>query len=805
MVQSTYGCFTCSCMRPRYKRLVDNIFPANPQDGLVKTNMEKLTFYSLSSPEKLDRIGEYIFQRASRDISRKKTCYVIIAMEAMDQLLSACHSQTLNLFVESFLRMVQKLLESTEPDLQVLATNSFVKFANIEEDTPSYHRRYDFFVSKFSSMCHNNATDIQVRKTLRLAGIRGLQGVIRKTVSDDLVENIWEPVHMDKILPSLLFNMQESERYPEVVGCCSLLPCHNKLIQGVVSLTGVHQGTYYKGGNGTRDDRDPNEPGVLADTCIRELVGRASFGHVGSLLRPVLRHLDQHSLWVPNEFAVHTFRIIMSSIQTQYSYAVVENLMSHLDSNINSSAKIRTSIVNVLSKIIAISAEESVGPSVLEIINSLVGHLKNSVTKREDFGEEIYREALISCLGEFSAHLPDYQKVEIMVFIVSKVPVGDVSGPEKLLQEMLLKSLLIISKKYTNVSMTTTFPVLLLEPMLRLCGNLEMTTLVQGVFHTLLDRQGNLEKLRRPRIYPMHLKTEPCSRADTVFIRKYGEDIYGRILDAMSLPGNSLRTYSSLYTTLALVAIELISLSTITSYLTAVYSIQEVATTQAGLSTKQKFHLHAICITLLHLILSILQIQPLGDYCDKVIEQRKNRAPYLLPDLKEDYGNISSEIEPDLLLDQNKVESMLRESGLDTGVLTRALTHRHSWVENTSVSMKGSVTDLNNLDLDSANSTPGLQRKYPEEELSFEAMKRILSDNNEQRKAENRRKQAELCLAFRTTAFSEIVNNNTVKDEDTLQTKLMELLQKNLPPVNPLPLQTDGPIYEVLFPELFAY
>ena len=31
----------------------------------------------------------------------------------------------------------------------------FVKFSNIEEDTPSYHRRYDFFVSKFSSMCHS--------------------------------------------------------------------------------------------------------------------------------------------------------------------------------------------------------------------------------------------------------------------------------------------------------------------------------------------------------------------------------------------------------------------------------------------------------------------------------------------------------------------------------------------------------------------------------------------------------------------------------------------------------------------------
>jgi hypothetical protein len=45
-------------------------------------------------------------------------------MEAMDQLLVACHAQTLNLFVESFLKMVQKLLESPDPQLQILATQS---------------------------------------------------------------------------------------------------------------------------------------------------------------------------------------------------------------------------------------------------------------------------------------------------------------------------------------------------------------------------------------------------------------------------------------------------------------------------------------------------------------------------------------------------------------------------------------------------------------------------------------------------------------------------------------------------------
>ncbi len=45
-------------------------------------------------------------------------------MEALDTLLVTCHAHTLNLFVESFLKMVQKLLECNEPELQCLATSS---------------------------------------------------------------------------------------------------------------------------------------------------------------------------------------------------------------------------------------------------------------------------------------------------------------------------------------------------------------------------------------------------------------------------------------------------------------------------------------------------------------------------------------------------------------------------------------------------------------------------------------------------------------------------------------------------------
>lgn len=50
---------------------------------------------------------------------------------------------------------------------------------------------------------------VRVYYRLRMAGVEGLQGVIRKTVSDELQVNIWEDLHMGKIVPSLLFNMAE--------------------------------------------------------------------------------------------------------------------------------------------------------------------------------------------------------------------------------------------------------------------------------------------------------------------------------------------------------------------------------------------------------------------------------------------------------------------------------------------------------------------------------------------------------------------------------------------------------------------
>ena len=134
----------CGCFphfTARYKYLVDSVFPVRPEEGIVKKNIDKLIFYAATSPEKLDRISEYLGNRVWKDLYRFYPRYefVLIGMDVMDRLLVACSSQHLDLYLGSYLRTVKLLLESSEPRMQIRGTKSFVKFSQKEEIVPAYH------------------------------------------------------------------------------------------------------------------------------------------------------------------------------------------------------------------------------------------------------------------------------------------------------------------------------------------------------------------------------------------------------------------------------------------------------------------------------------------------------------------------------------------------------------------------------------------------------------------------------------------------------------------------------------------
>ncbi|XP_028996242.1 protein EFR3 homolog B isoform X4 [Betta splendens] len=816
-----YGvCGCCGALRPRYKRLVDNIFPEDPEDGLVKANMEKLTFYALSAPEKLDRIGAYLSERLSRDVARHRYGYVCIAMEALDQLLMACHCQSINLFVESFLKMVRKLLESDKPNLQILGTNSFVKFANIEEDTPSYHRSYDFFVSRFSEMCHSSYEDPDIRTKIRMAGIKGLQGVVRKTVNDELQANIWDPQHMDKIVPSLLFNLQSGEhsesRSPSPLQA---------------------------------SEKEKESPVELTERCFRELLGRAAYGNIKNAVTPVLMHLDNHALWEGKTFAVCCFKIIMYSIQSQHSHLVIQQLLGHLDANSKNSAKVRAGIVEVLLEAAAIAASGSVGPTVLEVFNTLLRQLRLSVDYEltgsydgsTNIGTKIIKaheerqlqEAVIRTIGSFANTLPTYQRSEVMLFIMGKIPVPGIhltlpstgSEPEgtRMIQIMLLKSLVQVTAGFQTTNMLTALPSSFLEPLLSfsLTEDPEVRLLVLQILLSLIDRHENRPKFSNISIISdisvLKLKVDKCSRQDNLFMKKHGQQLYRHIYMGCKEPSSGREHYETLFALLGLLSVELANEEVVVDLIRLALALQDLAlSTDEGLPVYNRCAVHALAAAYLNLICQLTTVPAFCQHIHEVIEVRQKESPYLLPeDVFIDIPRLPSSLEKmegDVLFLQSKITEVLGGSGYNTERLGTPYVPQYTDEDRLSKRKSIGETISLQVEVESRNS-PEKEERTPAEEITFETLKNAIVDSVGMEEQERERRR-QVVVKFQKAPFEEIAAHCGAR-ATLLQSKLNQIFEITIrPPPSPSGTISSGygqsqsrsvPIYEMKFPDLCVY
>uniref|UniRef100_A0A3P8RXY7 Protein EFR3 homolog A n=1 Tax=Amphiprion percula TaxID=161767 RepID=A0A3P8RXY7_AMPPE len=802
-------CGCCGPLRPRYKRLVDNIFPEDPKDGLSKSDMEKLTFYAVSAPEKLDRIGAYLAERLSRDVVRHRYGYVVIAMEALDQLLMACHSQSIKPFVESFLHMVAKLLESREPDLQVLGTNSFVKFANIEEDTPSYHRRYDFFVSQFSAMCHSTHEVPETRTRIRVAGIKGLQGVVRKTVNDELQAIIWEPQHMDKLIPSMLFNMQDTRR-PEPVR-----------------------------------DGDEN-PAALAESCFRELLGRAAYGNMNNAVRPVLVHLDSHHLWDPNEFAVSCFRIVMYSIQAQHSHHVIQQV-NHLDHHNKNTPRVRAGIVQVLLETVAIAAKGSVGPTVLEVFNTLLKHLRMSVdfelgeTSRRNSSssvssgrgkeseERIVQNAIIQTIGFFGGNLPDYQRAEVMMFVMGKVPVygtpchtplllGGLTSPW--FQKSHLRLCPQVTSGFKSKSMAAALPPPFLDPLfsISLMEDSELRQLVLEILHNIIDRHDNRAKLRGIRIIPnvaaLKIKREKISKQDVAFMKKHGQQLYRHIYLGCKEEDNVHKNFELLFTTLATVTIELANEEVVIDLIRLAIALQDMALgSEENMPMFIRCGINALVAAYLNFLSQMIANPPFCQHVSKVIELRNLDAPYLLPEhIFRDKCRLPESLDKDdrqLYFQTADMAECLAGPGYNAERLS--IPYIPQVTDEDRLTRRKSFVDTISLQVDiMSNSLP--DKSQLAEEITFETLKKAIDTTGlEEQEREKRRQVME---KFQKAPFEEIAAHCESK-ANMLHDRLAQIFELTIrPPPSPSGVVSISaghtqhqsvPIYEMKFPDLCVY
>lgn len=816
-------CGCCGPLRPRYKRLVDNIFPEDPKDGLSKSDMERLTFYAVSAPEKLDRIGSYLAERLSRDVVRHRYGYVVIAMEALDQLLMACHSQSIKPFVESFLHMVAKLLESREPDLQVLGTNSFVKFANIEEDTPSYHRRYDFFVSQFSAMCHSTHEDPDTRTRIRVAGIKGLQGVVRKTVNDELQAIIWEPQHMDKLIPSMLFNMQDSEDLDRA----------------------GHLGSP----SGVGQDGEEN-PAALAESCFRELLGRAAYGNMNNAVRPVLVHLDNHHLWEPNEFAVSCFRIIMFSIQAQHSHHVIQQVLNHLDTHHKGMPRVRAGIVQVLLETVAIAAKGSVGPTVLEVFNTLLKHLRMSVDfeldgdsrrnssisvssgqRGKESEERIVQNAIIQTIGFFGGNLPDYQRAEVMMFIMGKVPVYGTPchtldtvkiGHQgtKRIQTMLLSSLIMVTSGFRSKSMSAALPSTFLDPLfsISLMEDSELRQLVLEILHNIIDRHDNRAKLRGIRIIPnvaaLKIKREKISKQDVAFMKKHGQQLYRHIYLGCKEEDNGHKNFELLFTTLAILTIELANEEVVIDLIRLALALQDLAlSNEENLPMFIRCGIMALVAAYVNFLSQMIVNPPFCQHVSKVLEFRSLNAPYLLPEhIFRDKCPLPESLNKEdkqLYLQTSELAECLSGPGYNAERLS--VPYVPQVTDEDRLTRRKSFVDTISLQVDiMSNSLP--DKSQLAEEITFEMLKKAIDTTGLEEQEREKRRQ--LMEKFQKAPFEEIAAHCESK-ANMLHDKLAQIFELTIcPPPSPSGVvnlsaghtqHQSVPVYEMKFPDLCVY
>ncbi|XP_029375717.1 protein EFR3 homolog B-like [Echeneis naucrates] len=787
-------CGCCWALRPRYKRLVDNIFPEDPEDGLVKANMEKLTFFALSAPEKLDRIAAYLSERLTRELNRHRYGYVCIALEALEQLLLACHCQSINLLVESFLSTLRLLLEADRPQLHILATNSFVKFANIEEDTPSYHRSYDFFVSRFSEMCHSDHEDTDVQNKIRVSGIRGLQGVVRKTVDDELQVNIWEPRHMEQIVPALLVNLQE------------------------------HTHT------------SSESPAEQTEVCFRELLGRAAYGHINNAIRPVLMHLDTHGLWEGRSFAVQCFQIIMYSIQSQHSHLVIQQLLGHLDANSRSPASVRAGIVEVLSGAAVIEATGSVGPTVLEVFNTLLRQLRQSVDyeltgyydnagklKTSSTEEKTLQDAVIKTIGSFANRLPVYQRSEVMLFIMGKIPVpgiypalGSPNGGfegSRMIQVMLLKSLLQVSERYESSNLLTALPSSFLEPLLSftLMEDPDIRLLVLSILTSLIDRHRNATRLNTPSVEfdvsVLELK-DRCSRQDSLFTRKHAQRLYRHVYLACREESSGRSHYQALFTLLAVLSVELANEEVVVDLIRLVLALQELAlSNQECLSVFNRCGVHAVCAAFFNLLSQLNLPPPLHLHVTQVIERRQKDAPHLLPeDALSDKPRLPGQlkVEEVLLFVPSKICEALTGSSYSAHAERLNTAYTPQLTDEDCLARRKSMGDIVSLQIDmDPQLCPDAQQKPHTEQITFQTLKNAIED----RGSVEERRRMEVVERFQTAPFEEIAAQCGARSL-LLQSKLDQVFDLIIrPPPSPSghssPRST--PLYEMKFPDLCVY
>ncbi|XP_078143703.1 protein EFR3 homolog A-like [Centroberyx gerrardi] len=562
-----------------------------------------------------------------------------------------------------------------------------------------------------------------------------------------------------------------------------------------------------------------------------------------------LRHLDNHRLWDPNEFAVSCFRIIMYSIQAQHSHHVIQQVLGHLDTHNKNTPRVRAGIVQVLLETVAIAAKGSVGPTVLEVFNTLLKHLRLSVDfelgessrrnsassvssgRAKESEERIVQNAIIQTIGFFGGNLPDYQRAEVMMFIMGKVPVYGTPchtldtvkiGHQgtKRIQTMLLSSLIMVTSGFKSKTMAAALPPLFLDPLfsISLMEDSELRQLVLEILHNIIDRHDNRAKLRGIRIIPnvaaLKIKREKISKQDVAFMKKHGQQLYRHIYLGCKEEDNVHKNFELLFTTLAVLTIELANEEVVIDLIRLAIALQDMAlVNEENMPMFIRCGIMALVAAYLNFLSQMIANPPFCQHVSKVIELRNLDAPYLLPEhIFRDKCPLPESLDKEdrvLYFQTADMSECLAGPGYNAERLS--IPYVPQVTDEDRLTRRKSFVDTISLQVDILSSSLP-DKSQLAEEITFETLKKAIDTTGlEEQEREKRRQVME---KFQKAPFEEIAAHCESK-ANMLHDRLAQIFELTIrPPPSPSGVVSISaghtqhqsvPVYEMKFPDLCVY
>ncbi|CAF0876761.1 unnamed protein product [Adineta steineri] len=641
------NCFCCGhYLVPRYKRLVNNIFSQNPQHSVDRNNLERLRFYAIQKPEKLHKSFRYMSEKIARYLRHQNLPYVILGIKAMDDTVKSCRAQ-LNTFIDHYLATLHLLLEERD-DLELIehAIHSFESFCEIRQEAPNYQRDYEFFVDRFTQLCHDNDPINKIR--FRYLGLRGHQALIRKTAGDELHNDVWK--HMNQIIPSIIFNMK--------------VPNQNRTQDLSITTISPEQVMI------TTETLTENDLNILANTILKDLFCRVHVNDIPTCIKPVLNHLDLHELWTVVDFPKYIFSEIMNSVKHHNSYKTIDLLLEYLELYCEKKdiLRIKTCIMQVIHVCLMFAAtntgvESTIFSGIARLIKCLEKSFHNESRRSKASvyiqDEQQFQNAVIDGIREFMEKLRDYQIMEVMHIIITSLPIVNQDNENKKnhLSDVNLKFQLLLLKTMQKVATTyqakhhdeststqTTFPHQLFDPLIKMMSAsvVEIRLIILEILILLIDKRHYADKIRKIRmpkdISQLNLSaaTKTSHLVDMPFMKKYGPQFLPQLYNCILMNNNTKDIFYTIYCLMNIVTLEVNDQDILVDIIHFCFEIQSTLLTTIDEDYKKLSKINCNCIHALiaayfNLMSKLYGIEAFSAHVDEVIQSRELSAPHLLP------------------------------------------------------------------------------------------------------------------------------------------------------------------------------